>query len=185
MGWDITALLPVAGDTVRFLAAVTSEGGTSRLAWFGEDGKALPDPAPGLTFWGRGVLAQSGHALFLADSTAVWRSDDGGNHWAAFKDGLADVVLAGDPLTTGVSQEDSQRGFGLLALAADPHRPQRLALGTVRGLYLSEDRGEHWRPFAAETLGQLKVTDVAWDTAAPGTLYATTPQGVLTVRVEM
>ena len=184
MGWEVTSLLPVAGDTVRFLAVLTSEGGTSRLAWFGENGKALPDPAPGLTFWGRGVLAQSGHALFLADSTAVRRSDDGGNHWLAFKDGLADVVLATDPLTSGVSQEDSQRGFGLLALAADPALPQRLALGSVRGLYLSRDRGEHWQPLAADVLGQLKVTDVAWDPAAPGTLYATTPQGVLTVRVE-
>jgi len=168
---------------VRFLAVLTSEGGTSRLAWFGEAGKPLPDPAPGLTFWGRGVLAQSGHALFLADSTAVWRSDDGGNHWLAFKDGLADVVLAADPLTSGVSQEDSQRGFGLLALAADTAHPQRLALGTVRGLYLSEDRGEHWRPFAREALGHLKVTDLAWDPATPSTLYATTPQGVFTVWV--
>ncbi len=183
MGWDITALLPVAGDTVRFLAALTSEGGSSHLARFDEAGKALPDPTPGLEFWGRGVLAQAGHTLYLADSTAVWRSDDGGDHWVAFKDGLADVVLALDPNVHGMSEEDSRRGYGLLALAPDPARPQRLAVGTVRGLYLSEDRGEHWRPFAPEALGQLKVTGVTWDPAAHGTLYATTPQGVLVVSV--
>lgn len=183
MGWDITALLPVAGDTVRFLAALTSEGGSSHLARFDEAGKALPDPTPGREFWGRGVLAQAGHTLYLADSTAVWRSEDGGDHWVAFKDGLTDVVLALDPNVHGISVEDSQRGYGLFALAPDPARPQRLALGTVRGLYLSEDRGEHWRPFAPEALRQLKVTDVTWDPGTPGTLYATTPQGVLAVRV--
>ncbi|HOG47370.1 MAG TPA: hypothetical protein PLJ35_06485 [Anaerolineae bacterium] len=182
-GWDITSILALPGEPLGFLAVLTSEGGSSHLAWFDEDGRLTRDLAEGLTFWGRGALAQAWPALYVADSTGVWRSDDAGAQWQQFKDGLADVLLSVDPLTDMVPEADWQRGYGLFALAVDPARPERLALGTVRGLYLSDDRGEHWQPCGAELLGQAKVSAVAWDPAAPGTLYATTPGGVYAVHV--
>ncbi len=182
-GLDITSVLPLAGEPLRLLAVLTSEGGSSQLAWFGDAGERVEGTGEGLSFWGLGALAQAGDALYVANSTGVWRSEDGGGQWVQCKDGLADVVLAADPLVAGVSEEDAGRGFGLLALAADPARPERLALGTVRGLYLSEDRGEHWLPAAADVLATLKVSAVQWDPTIPNTLYATTTQGVYAVRL--
>ncbi len=181
-GWVVTSILPLATDPLRFLAVLTSEGGTSHFAFFDAAGQLAQDLPQGFSFWGVGALAQAGGTLFLANATAVWRSEDG-VQWQPFADGLADVTVATDPLTAGVSEQDMQRGFGLLALAVDPAWPERLALGAVRGLYTSEDRGEHWRPIGAEVLGQLKVSRVAWDPAAPGIVYATTTQGVYAVRV--
>lgn len=183
LGLDITGLLPLAGEPLRFLAVLTSEGGASRLAWFDEAGRPAEGTAEELCFWGQGALAQAEEALYVANSTGVWRSDDGSGQWRRFNDGLADVVLAVDPLEDGVSVEDAQRGFGLLALAVDPARPERLVLGTVRGLYISNDRGEHWRPLLPEALGQTEIREVVWDPAAPNTLYATAPQGVYAVRL--
>ncbi len=182
-GMDITNVLPLAGEPLRLLAVLTSEGGSSRLAWFDEAGQPAVGPALGLSFWGQGALAQAGEALYVATSTGVWRSDDGGGQWRQFTDGLADVVLAVDPAVGGLSEADAQRGFGLYALAADPKRPERLALGSERGIYLSEDRGEHWSLAPAGVLSQFRVTGIVWDPAFPDTLYASVAQGTYAVRL--
>lgn len=181
-GWDITAIIPTGPDRYRLLAVLTSEGGTSHLAWFNEEGKLEQDMTQGFSFWGKGALAHSAQNYYLADSTGVWRSTDA-SQWTQFNAGLADVVLPVDPLRDPIPQATMQRGFGLLALAPDPANPQRLALGTVRGLYISDDGGEHWRPAGIAQLAQRRIDQVLWEPAEPGTLYAATPDGVYRVRL--
>lgn len=183
LGYDVTAVLPLGEEPLRFLAVLTSEGGASRLVWFDESGGLSQDNVGGLEFWALGALAQGGGSLYLAEATGVWRSDDGGEQWTQFKDGLADVVLEQSPLEVGMSEEDSARGYGLWSLAVDPTRPERLAVGSMRGVYVSDDRGEHWRPVGADTLGQLRVQEVIWSTAEPDTLYAVTTEGAYILRL--
>ncbi|MDI7275911.1 MAG: hypothetical protein QME94_08020 [Anaerolineae bacterium] len=182
-GWDITAILPGGSGRPLFLAVLTSEGGTSHLAWFDGDGKLVQNLTEGLNFWGLGVLATDGMTLYLADSTGVRRSTDGGQHWTLFKDGLDDVTLDVDPQTEGIPEEDVMRGYGLFALLTDPAQPQRLVLGTVRGLYLSEDRGEHWSPAGIEALAGMRIAALNWEPQQPGVLYATTEAGVYVVHL--
>ena len=183
LGWDITSILPIRDGDLRFLAVLTSEGGASHLAWFDQDGRLARDLSEGFNFWGVGVLAQADSTLYIADSTGVWRQTEPDGEWQRFAEGLEDVVLATDPMTEGLSEADVTRGFGLFALAPDPSNPRRLALGTVRGLYFSEDGGEHWSPAGLEALAGSRINRLAWDPSAPGVLYATTPGGVLVVRL--
>jgi photosystem II stability/assembly factor-like uncharacterized protein len=183
MGWDITSILPILNGRVRFLAVLTSEGGSSHLAWFDADGRLEENLFTGFNFWALGHLARAGSRLYIANSTGVWRQDDAGGEWQRFRAGLEDVVLEVDPAEVGLSEEDARRGFGLLALAPDPANPQRLALGSVRGLYISLDGGEQWLPFETDELAGVRVDQLAWDLSAPGTLYVTTPGGVFVVRL--
>lgn len=182
-GWDITDILLTEGPDARFLAILTSEGGTSHLAWFNQNGELEQDLTEGLSFWGAGVLASGGSSLYIADATGVRRSDDGGQHWTLFKEGLEDVILSTDPITEGISDAEVARGYGLFALVSDPRDPRRLVLGTVRGVYLSEDRGEHWRPLGIEALARARVNGLDWEPAQPGVLYATTEVGVYRVHL--
>lgn len=182
-GWDITDILLTAGGRPLFLAILTSEGGTSHLAWFDENGRLTQDFTQGLNFWGAGVLATDGASLYIADATGVRRSDDGGQHWTLFKDGLDDVILSTDPNIEGMSDEEVARGYGLFALVTDPRDPRRLVLGTVRGIYVSEDRGEHWRPLGIEELARVRVNSLDWEPQQPGVLYATTDIGVYRVHL--
>ncbi len=180
---NITAIMPTSdGGKLRFLAVLTSEGGSSHLAWFDDSGALRQDPGPGVTFWGAGALSAAGSTLYVGDSMGVWRQRGGGG-WERFSAGLDDVVLKADPLEQGLSEEDAARSFGLLALASDPLDPQRLALGTARGLYLSLDGGEHWQLARVEGLVQSRTTQVVWEPLQPNTLYATTPEGVYTVHL--
>lgn len=182
-GWDITSILPVADGRLRLLTVLTSEGGQSHLAWFGADGSLEQDLTDGLNFWGLGVLARAGSTLYLADSTGVWRQSEPNGRWERHKAGLEDVVLKADPLVEGLSEEDAARGFGLLALAPDPAQPQRLALGTVRGLYLSRDGGQQWQPAGVPSLAKERINQIVWEATAPDTLYVATPGGVFAVRL--
>ncbi|MCL6431614.1 MAG: hypothetical protein K6V36_12270, partial [Anaerolineae bacterium] len=100
-----------------------------------------------------------------------------------FKDGLDDVILSTDPNTEGISDEEVARGYGLFALVTDPQDPRRLVLGTVRGIYASEDRGEHWRPLGIEDLARVRVNSLDWEPQQPGVLYATTDIGVYRVHL--
>jgi hypothetical protein len=183
LGWDITGILPVTDGSLRLLAVLTSEGGQSHLAWFAQDGSLEQDLTDGLNFWGLGVLARAGDTLYVADSMGVWRQRGAAGDWERSSAGIEDVVLKADPLVEGLSEEDAERGFGLLALAPDPSDPQRLALGTVRGLYVSDDGGERWQQADAPSLAKVRINQIAWDAAAPNTLYAATPGGVYTVRL--
>jgi hypothetical protein len=182
-GFDITAILPVSGKHLPFLAVLTSEGGTSHLAWFNDQGELEQNLTDGLSFWGLGVLAQAGSTLYLADSVGVRRYDEASGRWDLFAEGLEDVVLKTDPLTEALSEEDAARGFGLFALVPDPANPRRLALGTVRGLYASNDGGEYWRLAEVPALDQVRINSLAWDTSAPDVVYVTTPGGVFAVRL--
>ena len=181
LGWDITSILPISDGDLRFLAVLTSEGGASHLAWFDEDGQLAQDLTDGLTFWGMGVLAQAGSTLYVADSTGVWRQSAPDGEWQRSAKGLEDVVLEADPMTEGLSEADATRGFGLFALAPDPSNPRRLALGTIRGLYLSDDSGEHWSLVGLDALADSRINRLTWDPSAAGILYATTPGGVFVV----
>jgi hypothetical protein len=183
LGLDITSVLPVTNGSLRFLAVLTSEGGSSHLAWFDESGALMPDLVDGLNFWGLGVLAQVGSTLYVGDSTGVWRQREPGADWERSAQGLEDVVLEADPMTEGLSEADASRGFGLFALAPDPANPERLALGTVRGLYLSEDAGETWSPAGIQALAESRINQVVWEAGAANTLYVTTPGGVFVVRL--
>lgn len=180
---DITSILPVTGDGLRLLAVMTSEGGASHLAWFDSQGRLEQDLTQGFLFWGAGALAQAGSTLYLGNATGVWRLDETTGNWERFSAGLEDVVLEYDPYEKGLTEEDAARGFGLLALAADPYNPRRLAVGTVRGLYLSEDGGEQWQPVEGEPLTGERVSQVVWEPAAQGRLYATTPSGVYVLQL--
>ncbi len=178
-GLVISAIIPAGNGRPLLLGVLTSEGGTSHLVWFDEQGRVSQDLAQGLSFWGTGALATTEENLYVATSTGVWRSADGA-HWVLYTDGLGDVTLKSDPLQEPVPQEAFDRGFGLFSLAVDPNsQGQRLVLGTIRGLYISNDGGEHWQPAPeAGALAQLRINALAWDPQEKGVLYATTPQGV-------
>jgi tetratricopeptide (TPR) repeat protein/photosystem II stability/assembly factor-like uncharacterized protein len=82
----------------------------------------------------------------------VFKSADGGSHWAAANAGLADLCV--------------------VALAIDPLTPQTLYAGTCDGgVFKSVDAGASWSA-ASDGLASLRVAALAIDPRAPSTLYA-------------
>jgi photosystem II stability/assembly factor-like uncharacterized protein len=86
--------------------------------------------------------------------SALWLSDDSGQHWQRSED------LA---------------GRAVLALAIRDSEPRLFAAGTDRGVYLSEDRGRHWRLISPEGHPEMNgIVSLALDPREPGTIYAGT-----------
>ncbi|HSS48942.1 MAG TPA: hypothetical protein VLX28_08345, partial [Thermoanaerobaculia bacterium] len=109
----------------------------------------LVDPFDSTRRWvAAGGLFSSAQPLFV--------SRDGGASWQ--------VLTADRP--------------GILALAADPKVKNRLLAGTFNGLNLSEDGGEHWRPYGNGLPGGARIFQLARD-AQSGSWYAVTfEQGI-------
>ena len=89
--------------------------------------------------------------LYAAADEGVYRSDDGGAHWLARNDGLAD-------------------SRGLLSIAVDPDSPSTLYAGAFAGLFKSTDAGASW----AHIWSAEVVYTVVLDPVSPATLYAGT-----------
>ncbi|MBE7217285.1 MAG: hypothetical protein INR64_02335 [Caulobacteraceae bacterium] len=121
-----------------------------------DDGAHWSDVTPaGLVAWSKiGVVEASPHdpqRAYLAvdrhrlDDQApyVYRTRDGGRHWARIDAGLA---LGDGPNSVNVVRED-------------PVRAGLLYAGTERGAFVSLDDGEHWRPLQAD-LPRTSVRDL-------------------------
>ncbi|MEJ2677527.1 MAG: glycosyl hydrolase [Gemmatimonadota bacterium] len=157
----------------------------------GEKGRIAVAPAPS-----RPSVV---YALVEAKKTALYRSDDLGEHWAEvnastnvqmrpFYFGL----IVPDPvdfnrvykpgLTLSVSR-DGGKSFtspftalsggavhsDLHALWINPKDPQQLVLGTDGGVYISDDRGGRWRMVRSLPVGQFY--EVGYDMAYPYNVY--------------
>lgn len=94
----------------------------------------------------------------LSDPTgkhsALWLSEDTGEHWQRVED------LA---------------GRAVLSLAIRDTEPRLFAAGTDRGVYLSEDQGRHWHLISPAGHPEMNgIVSLALDPRQPGTVYAGT-----------
>jgi len=139
------------------------------------------------------------YALVEAKKTALYRSDDLGEHWAKVNTSMNVqmrpfyfALVVPDPqdfnrvykpsLTLSVSR-DGGKSFtspfnalsggavhsDLHALWINPKDPEQLVLGTDGGVYISNDRGGHWRMVRSLPVGQFY--QVGFDMAYPYDVY--------------
>lgn len=146
LGRQVTAFAVVAEDEGRrVLVGATGEGGTSQLLEFDLADPDAPEVSEPLKeYFGLGAVAGVGEQRFLAGPEGVWVSSDRGEEWTLRKSGLEDVVLSVDPLQEAIPEEEMERGFGLRAIAVDPANADHLAIGSIDGVYLSDNGGEEW-----------------------------------------
>ncbi len=86
--------------------------------------------------------------------SALWLSEDAGQHWQL----VADLA-----------------GRAVLSLAIRDTEPRLFAAGTDRGVYLSDDRGLHWRLISPAGHPEMNgIVSLALDPREPGTIYAGT-----------
>ncbi len=125
--WTATAL---DAHTVSMLAAegtgptLYAAIGSSGLLRSDDGGASFGRASSGLgSDWGHLAVAATGTLHVGADG--VFTSSDGGTRWSLSASGLRDSRIS--------------------AMAAHPHDPQRLFVGTLRGVFESRDGGHTWQ----------------------------------------
>lgn len=131
---------------------------------------------PILTFWGRGVVHATRERILVGEPSGVHLTDDGGRTWNFTREGLEDVVTSVNPLEEPIPDAELEAGIGISALLPDPEDSARIFLGTIRGLYLSEDSGQSWGKI--EEVGDYEVIQLNF-ALGDAVLYATTTEGVI------
>lgn len=173
--WFAHRAAPAAADdwqTVYF-GGVSEGGGGAILGSTdcGADWQRLtpPEAAP----WWISALALdpiSSTHVYFGEPHAFWGSHDGGTTWFTSTKGLEDVIY--DPIAPPTHT------YGLLSLAYVPDELDRWLLGTVRGLYATDDRGLSWSKLAGPAWQDDEVEALLLRWAEPDKLFVTTPQGV-------
>lgn len=127
------------------LYAGVAQAGLFRSSDHGDSWKLVAglDRYPGAESWTPGLGGLAAHHL-LQDGNRLWvgvsavgvlRSDDGGDTWARYDEGVTPVV---DPTAPGGP------GFCVHGLAHDPGDPDRLWRQDHSGVYRSFDGAESW-----------------------------------------
>ena len=106
---------------------------------------------------GTAYLAVDGHMLG-DEHPYVLKTSDYGAHWQSISNGLPD-------------------GYAAVVVREDPNRKGLLALGTMRGLYLSFDDGAHWQPMTGN-LPTMAVWDVKFTKSPHDIVLATHGYGL-------
>ena len=182
-GSEVTAFAPLpTEDPARpaALLATTSEGGTSQLFRLDLADPTNPDLSGALTeFWGLGAPAGSGDIYVVGAAAGVLISSDSGANWLWHRNGLEEVTISVDPLvaTEPIPEDELQRGFGIEAVAIDPASPDDLYIGTVGGLFVSEDVGATWE----QVVGVEGPVETLVLAPEGGRLFAQTPEGVTVI----
>lgn len=131
---------------------------------------------PIISFWGPGAIHATGDRILVGEPGGIHFSDDGGRTWSTTRDGLDDVIASVDPLEEDIPEAELEEGVGIFALESDPSSSSRIFLGTIRGLYVSEDGGRSWGRSAE--VDEVRVQQL--DFALSGSiLYVTTDDGVV------
>jgi hypothetical protein len=173
-GFDVTML---QHTSIGLYGVFTSEGGTSHLRLIDMTDPLEPEfREPILDFWGSGVVHATRERLYLGESRGVHFSDDGGRTWSFSREGLQDVTISVDPAQESIPDDEIERGFGILAIRPHPGDASRIFIGTVAGLYLSEDWGQSWGRI--QEIEPVEIRELRFGMAG-GILYVTTPDGVV------
>ncbi|MEX2426193.1 MAG: hypothetical protein WD401_05440 [Thermomicrobiaceae bacterium] len=155
----------------------TSEDGVSYLRQIEIDDPENPEFAePLLRFWGIGTIHASGDRILVGEPGGVHFSDDGGRTWSSTREGLEDVVASVVPLEEDIPDAELEEGLGIFALLPHPQDSLRIFLGTIRGLYLSEDGGQTWGKVSS--IEDYQVTELDFSMGG-AILYVTTDHGVI------
>lgn len=131
---------------------------------------------PIASFWGSGAIHATGDRILLGESSGVHFSDDGGRTWSTSREGLEDVIASVDPQEEDIPDSAIEAGLGIFAIQSHPRNPDRIFLGTVRGLYLSEDGGPSWGRVPDIDEHTVRELQFAMDGSI---LYVTTDDGVI------
>jgi len=150
---------------------------------------------------GLGVSPADDSIWALYEDEKIFRSTDRGITWQElpFHADVEEGTLAAGPaagsayvaIGTGPSQLFRTRDFGktwtnitadlpgltVLSILPDPRTPGRLFLGLSNGIAVSDDDGDHWRPFDAG-LPNAMVTQVCLDPASSRMVAATYGRGM-------
>jgi hypothetical protein len=173
-GFDVTLLQLTP---IGLYGIFTSEGGASNLRAIDMTDPANPEfRDPILEFWGGGVVHATRERLWLGESRGVHFTDDGGRTWSLSRQGLEDVTISVDPAVESIPDDEIERGFGILAMRPHPTASNRIFIGTVAGLYLSEDYGQTWGKI--QEIEPVEIHDLHFGMNG-GILYVTTPTGVV------
>ncbi|MGN6729030.1 MAG: WD40/YVTN/BNR-like repeat-containing protein [Rhodanobacteraceae bacterium] len=106
---------------------------------------------------GTAYLAVDGHMLG-DEHPYVLKTTDFGAHWQGISNGLPD-------------------NYAAVVVREDPNRKGLLALGTMRGLYLSFDDGAHWEPMTGN-LPTMAVWDIKFTKSPHDLVMATHGRGL-------
>ena len=106
----------------------------------------------------------------LGTANGVLVSRDSGQSWQR-SPGLEDVTLSVDPTQGPIPEDELRRGFGITAVAEEPNNPDRLYVGTVAGVYQSNDDGSTWTHLSG--------------TAGIVTALIATPRGTLLIQTDV
>lgn len=181
------------GETNGKWIAATSGNGVMLSDDKGETWRAAISNIPK----GQAVLAlkQRGNNLFAGTSDGVARSDDGGETWRGAGEGVGApaihaLVTVSEKQKLLLGTDDGLYEWNaisktmrkvasdsfespVLSLAVAPRDHNRIYLGTSgKGIFVSNDGGDSWKPVGGELEGRLRVPGLTADPTAPDVVFA-------------
>lgn len=171
----VVYIAPAAADDWETVYVGTAtEGGAGAIIGSGNGGTTWEQQTPLFAdiFAIGAVLADpvSTSHVYFGEANAFWGSSTGGSSWYTSTNGLEDVLF--DP-GGAITQT-----YGLFSLAYVPNDLNDLLLGTIRGLYGSEDRGHTWAKLNGPAWQNQRVSGLLLRSVEPSKLFITTPGGV-------